>query len=99
MSEGAAELVSMEFEGQKGNSISDSSSQACTLNHSGSSSSNNGSHSAFSSSLSSELSSHQVNEAHSRPVSSINDGEEVDGHTSFGSIESPQKVLGHGLDM
>lgn len=98
MSEGAAELVSMEFEGQKGNSISDSSSQACTLNHSGSSS-NNGSHSAFSSSLSSELSSHQVNEAHSRPVSSINDGEEVDGHTSFGSIESPQKILGHGLDM
>lgn len=98
MSEGAAQLVSMEFEGQKGNSISDSSSQACTLNHSGSSS-NNGSHSAFSSSLSSELSSHQVNEAHSRPVSSINDKEEVDVHTSFGSIESPQKVLGHGLDM
>ena len=98
MSEGAAQLVSMEFDGQKGNSISDSSSQACTLNLSGSSS-NNGSHSAFSSSLSSELSSHQVNEAHTRPVSSINDGEEVDGHTSFGSIESPQKVLGHGLDM
>jgi hypothetical protein len=59
MSEGTAELVSMEFEGQKGNSISDSSSQAsCTLNHSGSSGSNNGSHSAFSSSLSSELCSH-----------------------------------------
>ena len=96
MSEGAAELVSMEFEVQKGNSISDSSSQACTLNHSGRSS-NNGSHSAFSSSLSSELCSHQVNEAHSRPVSSINDGE-VDGHTSFGSIDSPQKVLGHGFD-
>lgn len=72
MSEGAAELESMEFEGQNGNSVSESSSQACsTLDHSGSSS-NNGSHSAFSSSLSGELCSHQINEAQSRHVSSIN---------------------------
>ncbi len=98
MSEGAAELASMEFEGQKGNSISDSSSQACTLDHS--SSSNNGSQAAFSSSLSSDMCcTHPVNEAHSRPVFSINNGGEVDGQTSFGSFESPQKVLGRGLDM
>ena len=61
MSEGAADLASMEFDGvQKANSISDNSSQACTMDHI----SNNGSQSAFNSSLSSDLCSPPTTDGH-----------------------------------
>jgi hypothetical protein len=86
----------MELEGKKVNRISNSSTQAsCTLNPSGSKGSNKGFHSAFTSSLSREL----CNVAPCLPVSSINNGQEVDGDSSFESFDSPQNVFGHVLDI